>query len=106
MRRSLIGGVFVGAVLATALGCGPEDPRAEGTVPLTAEGASGENRPPSIDELRIEPAQPLAGDRVRAVVVVRDPDGDPVEIGYRWLIDGDPGGEIRVGRERERDQPR
>jgi hypothetical protein len=49
---------------------------------------SATNRSPVIRSLHLEPAAPVAGDRVNAVAVVEDPDGDPLEMGYIWRVSG------------------
>jgi hypothetical protein len=51
------------------------------------------NRQPVIQSLRLEPAQPVAGDVVRAFATARDPDGDTVEVRYDWEVGGMPSAE-------------
>jgi hypothetical protein len=81
-----------GLLLAVACGaCGGGDaPQTELTKMGAETHSSGENRAPVIRELRLDPDQPASGAHVVAHVTVRDPEGDPVQIGYRWMIDGEP----------------
>jgi hypothetical protein len=78
-----------GLALAIACGGGEQDP-----TPAQAPGfeqaytADEGNRPPVVRALRIDPAEPAMGERVRAVASASDPDGDPVRLRYRWQIDG------------------
>ena len=87
-RRSGVRGGARGLALAAgvwAAGCGqaPESPEAE-----RAAGAA-DNRPPVVRSLRIEPADAVPGGRVRAVLDASDPDGDVLELGWRWQLDGE-----------------
>lgn len=94
MQRTIpwAGGLLV---LAALFGCGGgEEPKPTGP-PLAARPAerpapSPGNRPPEILDLRFEPARPAPGQSVRAVAKVADPDGEPVELLYRWKVDGVP----------------
>jgi len=52
--------------------------------PATRSG----NRPPVVESVRLDPASPKPGQRVRAIARGSDPDGDPVEFKYLWRIDG------------------
>jgi len=81
-----------GLLLAVACAaCGGNDaPQIELTSMAAESHGSGENRAPVIRELRLDPDQPAPGAHVVAHVMVRDPEGDPVQIGYRWTIDGEP----------------
>jgi hypothetical protein len=82
--------------LALCLACGGEaEEKARAQAPakpappsVPAAKAAAPNRPPRIDLLSLEPAQPRAGDRVRAVVRASDPDGDPLRLGYLWRVNG------------------
>ena len=80
------------ACLAVGLACGGDEPTpaASGSWEAGASAAKpeGENQPPEITALRIEPAEPLPGGRVRAVADVRDPDRDPVTTSFRWEVAG------------------
>lgn len=63
-----------------------EPPPAE----LTAEtqpGVEGNERP-VITSLRFDPERPGPTGSVRAMVDVSDPDGDPVELAYTWIVNG------------------
>lgn len=87
MRRS----VFVrwaGAAtcLAVGLACGGEDPVAGDPAQAVSEREA--NQAPLIERLRFEPAEPMPGDRVRAVATVRDPDGDRSTQRFRWEVAG------------------
>lgn len=84
--------------------CGSGD---EGSIPagpqLSAKSSTtGGNQPPAIERIRFDPEEPVAGDRLRAVVVARDPNGDATTIGYRWFVDGEPvsvsGPELDLGK--------
>jgi hypothetical protein len=57
---------------------------AETTLDLTFE-----NAPPTAT-VTLTPAAPSATDSVTATVQASDPDGDPLEIVYRWFLDGEP----------------
>jgi hypothetical protein len=93
---------LVAGLAGLGIACGDEgtqpEPRLEAAEPIEV---SHGDQPPEIHYLRLEPAEPLAGDRVRAVVTARDPDGDRVEIRYRWHVAGEPmaeeGSEIVLG---------
>jgi len=90
MTRRAFAGWIVAACLAA--GCGGDEasaPDAAGTAPL-APSTSGENQPPRIERVRLEPAEPEPGDHVRAVVTVRDPEGDRVTQEFRWELAGVP----------------
>jgi hypothetical protein len=52
------------------------------------ETQTAANRSPVIRSLHLEPAAPAAGDRVNAVAIVEDLDGDPIELGYVWRVSG------------------
>lgn len=106
-RRTVLGrgrgfgtsGVGLGVGLAMAvtslMGCGSGDES-----PTAASGSSweqpaavvvvsdGENEEPVIRSLRFEPAEAVAGQRLRVVVDAEDPDQDSLEFGYTWRIDG------------------
>ena len=94
MLRTVLG--FGGVVaLAAWLGCGGEQAAKPSGPPLAggpaqAAAPADRNRPPEIRELRFEPPRPAPGQRVRAVAVVADPDGEPVEVVFRWKVNGVP----------------
>ncbi|HEY5656235.1 MAG TPA: putative Ig domain-containing protein [Myxococcota bacterium] len=80
---------FAGLTLAVACGGDAQDPaqtEAPGFEP--APVADGENSPPEVRSLRIDPSEPALGGNVRVIANASDPDGDPVHLRYRWLIDG------------------
>ena len=63
------------------------DARSEPTVAKTGDrGAS--NQAPVIQGVRLTPTDPSPGDLVVARVDASDPDGDPIEFVYQWLVDG------------------
>jgi hypothetical protein len=80
------------AWLGLGLGCGdreeakPSGPAMRAPVEEVEEGVG--NRPPEIQGIRLEPRDPVPGGSVRAQVSVRDPDGDRVELGFVWSING------------------
>jgi hypothetical protein len=73
--------LLVAAAAAVLAACGSDEP---------ATAVAGANHPPEIRELRLLPERPVAGDRLRAEVAVRDQDGDPVETRFAWTVDGAP----------------
>jgi len=46
------------------------------------------NEAPLIESVSLVPAAPVGHQQVRAEVVVSDPDGDAVELGYAWRVGG------------------
>ncbi len=54
------------------------------------------NHPPVIERLSIVPREPVATDRLRAVVSCRDPDGDRVYLRYTWRVNGEIAGQDEV----------
>jgi hypothetical protein len=86
---SSIGFAVVFGCALVACGSGDEAKTPAGPELSAKPIASSSNRAPAIDRIRFDPDTPVAGDRIRAVVVARDPDGDETEIGYRWLVDGE-----------------
>lgn len=91
MRSTIrVRGVVVAIGLAVA-GCGGSGETAApagrpmATAPSAGEGA---NRGPRIESVRLDPSEPLAGQPVVARVEAVDPDGDAVELRYRWWLDG------------------
>jgi hypothetical protein len=99
MHRELAGWIQVRAKLGLSAavaalmlpGCGSEETRLDQLAPLAVEREEGAlNEAPVIRAIRLEPHEPVQGDRIRAVVSVHDPEGDEVELVYRWRVDGDP----------------
>jgi len=94
--------VAVAACVLVACGSGDDAVAPAGpelsAKPSTADG----NQPPSITRIDFDPETPVAGDRVHAIVVARDPDGDATRIGYRWFVDGESvalaGPEVDLGK--------
>lgn len=77
------------AGLALAIACGSDEPDPVQAPSFEPSSVSdGDNRAPVVRALRIDPAEPAMGGRVRAVASGSDPDGDPVRMRYRWQIDG------------------
>jgi len=103
MRSSVLVRWVGTACLGIGLACGSDEPPAAPASWGPAASAAkpgGENQAPSIVSLRIEPAEPVPGDRVRAVADVRDPDGGRVTTEFRWEVGGrvldQTGAEIEV----------
>ncbi len=92
MTRSAFLGWIGAACVGAGIGCGGGEPPAPDAAvrAALAPAASEANRAPQIERLRLEPAEPMPGDRVRAVVSVRDPDGDRVTQEFRWELAGAP----------------
>lgn len=83
--------------LMLACGSGPEAPEApeRRTWADVAQKNGGDeaarraaNEAPTVRSVRIEPPEPMPGERVRAVVDVDEPDGNRFAIGYTWFADG------------------
>jgi hypothetical protein len=84
--------------LIVVLACGGEEPPAETVeAPQPAadrrHAAPDDSGAPVIERVDVSPDAPRSGDQVVAAVSASDPDGDEVELEYRWSIDGDPVGE-------------
>lgn len=45
-------------------------------------------RPAVIEKVSLEPKFPVTGDSLRADVLAKDPAGNPVQLLYRWKVDG------------------
>jgi hypothetical protein len=52
------------------------------------QGAKNANRPPVIEYVSIQPGAPTAGQDLWADVKAKDPDGDPVEYDFEWMVNG------------------
>jgi hypothetical protein len=78
-------------------GCGgDEQPARDSVQPMAPPGeklpppkAGAANSAPRVDSVRFDPAQPGAGQAVRAIVEASDPDGDRVRLSYAWSVDGE-----------------
>ena len=81
----------IGLGLAAGCGSAPEEAVPSGA-PMgaapVAPRAQGEDRPPVVEQLAIEPLEPVPGGRVRAVVRASDPDGGSVQLRYAWRVGG------------------
>ncbi len=81
------------AGLAAGCGGGSENkasgPPMTPTDPPSAQ-KRGENHPPEIRNVRLEPEHPVGGDAVRAIVDATDPDGDRLRFDYSWKLNGSP----------------
>ena len=116
--RTVLSGALTLLCIALAFGCGngasdvggsggslvtPADPRAAETA-----GTGAENRPPVIQSVLLDPREPQPGQPVRARVVAKDPDGDPIELVYSWQVNGKSvegsGPEIVLGELRRHDK--
>ncbi|MBW2576599.1 MAG: hypothetical protein JRE38_00875 [Deltaproteobacteria bacterium] len=91
----IIGWIAAAALVAGTTACGGSDEAAvaePAAPPAKAErtAKTGTNHAPVIRSVRLEPAEPIDGDRVHAIVAVVDQDGDPIEIGFEWNISGRP----------------
>jgi hypothetical protein len=53
---------------------------------------------PTAPGIRIDPANPVAGDPLTAVIVTpsTDADGDPITYGFEWTVDGSPAGSTSI----------
>jgi hypothetical protein len=86
----IIGWIVTAVLVAGGTACGGNDEAAVLAAPVKVERAatSTANRAPTIRSLRLDPAAPIEGDRVHAIVSVADQDGDPIELGFVWRISG------------------
>jgi hypothetical protein len=59
------------------------------------------NRAPVIQEVRLSPREPAAGERVSALVRASEPDGEAIQLRFAWSVGGRPiresGAEILLG---------
>jgi len=80
----------LGAVALLGGGCGGDDPVATSSdASADGEGVEWvENTIPVIDSVRLDPDSPAPGGAVTARVRAGDEDGDPLELGYAWRING------------------
>jgi hypothetical protein len=88
-RPAQAGVACTAAVLLILVACGRgEAPTSSGSAMVTRPTSAGTNRPPEIQRVGFSPSQPEPGQTVTAVVRASDPDGDAVQLGYRWVVDG------------------
>ena len=96
----IVGWIATAVLVAGASACGGSDEAAVPAAPMKVERAasSATNHAPVIRSVRLDPAEPIDGDRVHAIVAVADEDGDPIEIGFEWQISGRliPSGEASI----------
>ena len=96
----IIGWIATAVLVAAGTACGGNDEAAVLAAPMKAERAAtpAANRAPAIRSVRLDPAAPIDGNRVHAIVSVEDQDGDPIELGFEWRISGRlvPGGEASI----------
>jgi hypothetical protein len=82
------------ALLAvSALSCGGGGSQETSGAAWRASEKSAEaslNRAPVIQEVRLVPSEPAAGERVRAVVKTIDPDGEAIQLRFAWHVGGLP----------------
>ena len=65
----------------------PSDGKVNGAAFKTASVTVG-NTAPRIDEIHMEPSPVHRGEILKARVMARDPDGDPVQLSYKWFRNG------------------
>ena len=78
-------------LLALACGCGGDAPAPEAvaeTAPATA-AETARNDPPRVARVQLRPDDVVPGATVTVDVDAKDPNGDPLQIAYRWSIDGE-----------------
>ena len=90
----IIGWIATAALVAVTTACGGSDETAvavpEAPVKVARKASAETNHAPVIRSVRLEPAAPVEGDRIHAIVAVTDQDGDPIEIGFEWHVAGRP----------------
>ena len=88
----IVGWIATAVLIAGATACGENDEAAVPEAPMKVERAASAaaNRAPVIRSVRLNPASPVDGDRVHAIVSVSDEDGDPIQLGFEWQISGRP----------------
>jgi len=95
MRIAML--VALGGLLLLACGVEPEEPERRSwadVVQLQPAGSDEADRPasngiPVVRSVRIDPAEPFPGDRVRAVVDVERSDGNRFALRFTWELDGE-----------------
>jgi len=93
----IIGWIATVVLIAAATACGKSEQQAAAPAPTETQRTAPQrtarkeaNHAPVIKSVRLDPANPVDGERVRAIVSVADEDGDPIELGYEWNISGRP----------------
>jgi hypothetical protein len=86
----IIGWIATAVLVAGGSACGGSDEAAVLVAPMKVEPAdnSGINHAPVIQSVRLDPATPVDGDQIYAIVSVEDQDGDPVKLGFEWHVSG------------------
>lgn len=120
--RSAIRQIARGMVLAAAAGwsmaCGgsdhghaavqPTGPSMSAQADSDAAASSGVNRAPAIQNVRLVPGAPVAGEPVRAQLQASDPDGDNLTLEYHWSLNGralpETANEVTIAKGRRGDQ--
>jgi len=96
MKRR-VGWEGAAALLAAwALGCGGEAGQETSGAAWQAPDKSAEaslNHAPVIQEVRLSPSEPAAGERVSALVRASEPDGEAIQLRFAWSVGGRPIGE-------------
>jgi hypothetical protein len=78
----------LGAAALLGVACGGGDEPVPAASDAPGAQLSGDNRPPVIDEVVLEPKQPRPGQSVRARVIASDPEGDSLSFDYSWRVGG------------------
>jgi len=90
----MIGWIATAALIAATTACGGSDEAAvavpEAPKKVARKASAETNHPPVIRSVRLEPAAPIEGDRIHAIVAVTDQDGDPIQLGFEWHVSGRP----------------
>ena len=92
MRIAIV--VALGGLLLLACGGEPEQPERHSWADVVQQAGGDEaerktsNDTPVVRSVRIDPAEPFPGDRIRAVVDVDEPDGNRFALGFTWKLDG------------------
>ncbi len=94
--RSRIAAAATAALLVACGGSESEGPNGSRSLAAASAqaGASAEqdaegNHPPAIDNITLNPSQPVSGSPIEAVVTTSDPDGDFVRVQYEWRVNGE-----------------
>jgi hypothetical protein len=88
--------IAVAAAAALLVACGgseDEGPRGARSLAAAAQATSAQdaegNHPPAIDDITLNPSQPVSESAIEAVVTTSDPDGDFVRVQYEWRVNGE-----------------